>query len=164
MIDVDVSRAVNQQGDLFRFEYSGCPEMPDLAFDKPLRLQAEYSVSDETVRLIGTMETVLEVACTRCLDEVPFAVECDFDETFTKDGADDSYTYNGNIVELDKMVYDYLMLSLPQKILCGDDCKGLCPQCGANRNREACDCSNQVSDDENNPFNKLKDLFKDGEV
>jgi uncharacterized protein len=61
---------------------------------------------------------------------VAYNVEAGFDEAFTKSGVDDSYTYSGNTVSLDKMVYDYLMLSLPQKILCRDDCKGLCPVLG----------------------------------
>lgn len=164
MIDVDISRAVSQKGVLFSFKYSGRPELPDLVFIEPLELFAEYSVAEGEARFTGSFDTVLNVQCTRCLDDVAYNVEAGFDEAFTKSGVDDSYTYSGNTVSLDKMVYDYLMLSLPQKILCRDDCKGLCPVCGANRNFENCGCGADEVFSENNPFNKLKNLFEGREV
>jgi uncharacterized protein len=59
-------------------------------------------------------------------------------------------------IDLRKDVYEYAELSIPMKNLCSDDCKGLCPQCGANLNIEQCNCKPEIDTDIWAPLNKLK--------
>ena len=61
-----------------------------------------------------------------------------------------------------KIIEQTLDFNLPQKVLCDEDCKGLCPKCGANLNKETCSCSETASDEDyiDPRFAKLKDLFK----
>jgi uncharacterized protein len=51
-----------------------------------------------------------------------------------------------NILDLGEDVRQFLILAVPQKLLCRDDCKGLCPECGVNRNKVQCECTTQEID------------------
>ena len=108
--------------------------------------------------------------CSRCLEpvEVPmsytidgFLVSEDFDEDSFEDY--DAFIIDTDEVDLVKIIEQTLDFNLPQKVLCDEDCKGLCPKCGANLNKETCSCSETASDEDDNidpRFAKLKDLFK----
>ena len=51
-----------------------------------------------------------------------------------------------NVLDLGEDTRQFLILAIPQKLLCKDDCSGLCPQCGSNRNKVRCDCTRQEID------------------
>lgn len=85
--------------------------------------------------------------CSRCLEPVtgPFAVEVH--ELFEDEAVEsETYPLDGEEIDLDPLVRDAVLLTLPPAPLCADDCLGLCPTCGADRNRQACDCA-PVDDD-----------------
>lgn len=67
-------------------------------------------------------------------------------QTLVDEGNDDYIETPDFTVELDEIVISDILLDLPQKNLCKEDCKGLCPVCGINRNRETCGCEGQVTD------------------
>ena len=73
------------------------------------------------------------------------------------DEEDDSYTYEGDVIELDRIADEALLLNLPSRLLCREDCKGLCPKCGKNFNEGDCDCAEDHSD---SPFAALLNLNK----
>lgn len=73
------------------------------------------------------------------------------------DEEDDSYVYEGDTIDLDRIANEALLLNLPSKLLCREDCRGLCPKCGKNLNEGDCDCSEDYSD---SPFAKLLNLNK----
>jgi uncharacterized protein len=54
--------------------------------------------------------------------------------------------YQGNGVQLEDALKEQILLALPMRSLCRPDCKGLCPQCGQNRNLVQCGCPPQVAD------------------
>jgi uncharacterized protein len=60
-------------------------------------------------------------------------------------------------IDLNFDVAEYAKLSIPMKILCKDECKGLCPVCGVNLNDKSCNCENKVEDPRWAPLKKLKD-------
>ena len=107
--------------------------------------------------------------CARCLDEVKvpieyaiegFLVKEDFDEDEFEDY--DAFIIDGDEVNLLDIIGQTLIFNLPVQSLCGEDCEGLCQNCGTNLNRETCACS-QIANDEDDidpRFAKLKDLFK----
>ena len=88
------------------------------------------------------------------------AVETAVDETFVRaenaSTDSDAYPIAGTEIELMDLVKDAVVLDLPMRFLCKEDCKGLCPKCGANRNEHPCNC---LEGDDDNPFAALRDLF-----
>lgn len=63
----------------------------------------------------------------------------DVDPWLEEEGADER-AYSGDVIELDELVREILLLALPMKPVCREDCQGLCPVCGTNRNEGECDC------------------------
>jgi uncharacterized protein len=107
----------------------------------------------QDIRVVGEMSTHVEVACARCLDPVARDVQRNFDLLYRPLGADAgreeiSVTqaeaeigyYTGDGVLLEDILREQLLLEVPIKVVCREDCKGLCPQCGQNRNLGSCNC------------------------
>lgn len=87
--------------------------------------------------------------CDRCAEEVKkdfsFNIKRIVVEKLENEEDDDDYiVVNNRKLDLDELVNEEVSLSLPNKILCKDDCKGLCPKCGANLNFKQCDCKKDV--------------------
>ncbi|MEG0585191.1 MAG: YceD family protein [Christensenellaceae bacterium] len=162
MIEIDLSKVDKTQGESITFQYEGTPhEWKDLCFARPLILDMVCAFSHEDSIVSGHINTALSVVCDRCLSDIIYEVDLDVDEIYKKDTqADDeeSYTYTGETIYLDKMVYDAIMLALPQVFLCKEDCLGLCQQCGQNLNEKRCDCKKDDTE-KTNPFIELKGLF-----
>jgi uncharacterized protein len=132
--------AVSGQAELLR-EHRGPKEViPDI------RARAHWSGS-------------FEVPCARCLDPVRHALGGDFDLLFRPLGADAGPAdralgapdteigyYHGEGLVLEDVLREQVLLSLPVRSLCRQDCKGLCPRCGRNLNTELCTCEDQPSD------------------
>lgn len=79
--------------------------------------------------------------CARCLDEVKFDFEAEDSVRFVRfNPEDEDYQYSSGVIDLTKAVRDMFILYSPSILLCKDDCKGLCPICGCNRNISECDC------------------------
>ena len=117
-----------------------------------------------------TTEVEFDIPCDRCLTDVHYVipVEVDF-ELAIEDGklmnASDEGVVNfveGNCLDIDQMIRDELLLNWPTKVLCKEDCKGLCPICGQNLNQQECGC-NRVSLDPRmakflDVFNQFKEV------
>ena len=95
--------------------------------------------------------------CARCLDSYPFSLQKEFtfllkrqaeqaaDEELTEEDVSLSF-YQGDEVDLAPLVREAMILSLPTVPLCSDECRGLCPHCGVNRNVRACGCHEEWID------------------
>jgi uncharacterized protein len=107
----------------------------------------------EDIRLRGKFEGEFEIQCARCLDPVTQVLQGEFDLLFRPLGADADASersittpeteigyYQGGGLVLEDVVREQVFLSLPARVLCGEDCKGLCPRCGHNLNTESCTC------------------------
>jgi len=103
--------------------------------------------------------------CDRCNADTDNALSVDFQLVYIfsshkVDSEDSNVKYL--TPEVDKIDFsadliEYLILSLPMKNLCSDDCKGLCPVCGANLNKKKCKCKREIVNDVWEPLKKLKD-------
>ena len=113
----------------------------------------------EDIRVRASLQTAMEVPCARCLEPVKQAVDTNFDLIFRpreadSDSADHAITtseteigyYEGDGLLLEDVLREQVLLALPAKILCKEDCKGLCPECGRNRNTDPCDCVTTSTD------------------
>ncbi len=119
----------------------------ETATDVPAGAEVEVAVRLESfqggLRARGTVRAPWRGQCRRCLAPVSGVIESTVDERFVADGtADDdlAYRFTGDEVDLSDLVRDALVLELPLVPLCRPDCRGLCPQCGVDRNVTSCDC------------------------
>ena len=129
-----------------------------------VRLHAERDGSDVVVG--GEIDSTVPVACGRCLEEFPARVRAVVDVRFiprppggdrVELGSDDLDLdfYDGDEIDLSTLVQSETALALPMKPLCREDCRGLCPVCGTNRNLAACVCPERAPDPR---LGALKDL------
>lgn len=94
------------------------------------------------LRFTGTYD--VETVCDRCI--VPIEISSDIDESYyvfpESSGDEVDYHYSGDVVEIDGFIRETIVMDMPNKILCSEECKGLCPGCGINLNDKSCKCSN----------------------
>lgn len=109
------------------------------------------------IEITGRLKTTIRICCSRCLAEYseplvhPFTVSFTRDMTAPReDPAEIALTaedigliyYTGDTIELRDAIEEQVILSLPVRPLCRENCKGLCQQCGGNRNEADCGCQN----------------------
>lgn len=132
----------------------------------PLKVDAVAELRGEEIRIRGRAETSLQTCCDRCLVSVAILVEQDFDlfyrpvstiaraeEVELPEDELEVGFFSGDGIELADVVTEQVILSMPMKVVCQTDCRGLCPVCGANLNFEKCGC---LPTPENSPFSFLK--------
>lgn len=125
----------------------------------PIHIKGEAVNNGSIVEVEGVFIALCEVQCSRCLDEFEDSFIVEFEESFSKDPVDEEiYPIIEDTINFDDMVMDDLILSMPVKLLCNEECKGLCHNCGENLNKVSCDCE---KDTINPKFAALKDLFKE---
>lgn len=165
-----------------RFE--GTLDLPELAvgpdtyrFEGPVDWVADVTNTGQALLVTGSAQGEAVVACSRCLEDVPWSFQGDIEGYFLLDPEDaqdfeDDEDAPGedefdvlpadHVIDLEPLIRAALLVDAPQLPLCDEDCKGLCPSCGANLNREACDCGKGADVEEfdraANPFSVLADL------
>ncbi len=130
----------------------------------PVDLRMVIHKDQDRFRLVGTIKTELELDCSRCLEPYKLPVDREFDLRFLPAGVAEPETddddeeievedddvsltfYRDEQIDLNELLREQFYLALPMKPLCFAACKGICPQCGTNRNTAPCDCSPQWDD------------------
>ena len=134
-----------------------------------LEVMATAELLESQIRIEGNLETKIELVCARCLEPVVEEVTRAFDlfyapvpkvEKPTIDQLKDDETeigfYKGEGLFLADVLKEQLLLALPLKVICQSDCRGLCPNCGANLNHEECRCETHATDPRMAPLARLK--------
>jgi uncharacterized protein len=134
------------------------------------RIDVVYTVRrmKETVFIEGSAATVVEAPCCRCLEMADLPVRASFRYTFcpppdqpqeewelSTEDLELAY-YEEDTIDLDRLIFEQIMLQLPIKPLCRETCKGLCPHCGANLNAASCDCRTETCDERLAALKKFK--------
>ena len=117
----------------------------------------------ETVSIDATATATVTSRCARCLDEVSMPITAEIHAEFTRepDPEDpDQYCFEASELELTDAIKDALLLELPMRFVCSEDCKGLCSQCGTNLNTGTCSCQKE---DLMNPFAALRSIVENNE-
>jgi len=126
------------------------------------------------ISVTGTFQATARLACSRCLEPLVSAIAQDVDLQLLPSpdqapgsrhpevelGADDLEVdfYQGDSLDLARLIRSEVQLALPMKPLCRPDCGGLCPICGGNRNQTACECAPRRTDPRLAPLEALKRL------
>lgn len=120
------------------------PDRPALAEPVPVTVKAEFQ--DGLVWAWVTARARLTLSCARCLEPFEITLEPAFEVRLTEESGD---------IVIDDEVRQHILLGLPAQPLCAPSCRGLCPQCGGNRNKNRCGCTPGTKE---NPFDVLKNL------
>ena len=95
----------------------------------------------------GTLEAQWAGSCSRCVAPVHGRISVHVDELFEREPLEgETYLLEDDVVNLEPMVRDALTLELPSAPLCREDCAGLCPTCGIDRNVASCECRTDEPD------------------
>lgn len=110
------------------------------------------NVEEGKARIQGNVKITFQAVCDRCLTEVPVALALAFDRLVTApdmeedEDVDDKSFMDGYQLDVETFVYNEVIGNWPAKILCKEDCKGICPKCGQNLNMGDCGCDTFVPD------------------
>jgi len=130
----------------------------------PLRTEGSAELLNNTlgeVRIHGKLEVGLEMNCDRCLEPVPYRLATSFDlfyrplpelegpghEVELDEGETQIGFYEGEGIELGEILREHILLSMPMQMVCDQNCRGICPSCGINRNTGECNCETKPADD-----------------
>ena len=124
-----------------------------------VRMALDVRKDGDKYHLLGRMQTTVELSCCRCLESYDKPVDLAVDLRYFpqrvnhREGEfevldDDLSTgfYREDQIDLGQLVREQLQLAAPMKPLCREECLGLCPMCGINRNAESCDCNTSWHD------------------
>ena len=137
----------------------------------PLHAEGQAELLSNTlgeIRIHGKINVEIAAECDRCLELIRRAIDSDFDlfyrptpdsslphELAIDEGEAEIGFYSGGGIELAEVMREYVLLALPMQQVCDEACKGICPQCGLNRNTGHCQCETKLVDER---WTALRDL------
>ena len=140
----------------------------ELRLIAPADVRGRIRRKGDEVELSGTFQAELETPCARCLKPVAIPVGAEFSERFVPAVSWRSAeqhelaredlnlsVFDGEAIDLDQLVREEIVLAAPAQVLCREDCQGLCPTCGRDKNAAACGCDTGEIDSR---WEELKDL------
>jgi uncharacterized protein len=119
----------------------------------PATVNGKIRLAGNEVFVNGHVDTRTQVECDRCLKPVEIPVDADFEleyitgsEYETSSAAElteaemSVSVFDGEVIDVDEIVKEQVLLAVPTRMLCREDCKGICPECGEDRNTGECSC------------------------
>lgn len=131
----------------------------------PLQVDLEASSVGEGVLVRGSIEGTLAGECRRCLTETPVRLSDRIDMLFEPLSDSEEEELSGEVyplpargddLDLSEALREQVLLRIPDYVLCSEDCRGLCPQCGTDLNRADCDCAPQAEPTAWDALKKIK--------
>ena len=125
------------------------------SFFEPLKFSVHFSRDGQKIRARGHIHTLITIPCVNCLEAFQFQVDSEFDlilfpvhliDTNHSALQSDEMEYiffEGDEIDLEKVLMEQVNLFVPYNPLCSTHCKGICPYCGTNLNNEECHCENR---------------------
>lgn len=146
---IDLKQIFNITGESKAVDYSiGAEELSALksySFASPVDVKGRIYNRAGVVYLDYSVSFTLSAECDRCLAEFERNYSFDFQHIVVRSVSNDNDEYivaDGESIELNDIAFTDLILQLPSKMLCKEDCKGLCMVCGCNLNDSVCGCLN----------------------
>jgi uncharacterized protein len=136
----------------------------DDAVLNPVHVKGSIYSTGDGFFLDGKLFYSYRDSCARCLAEVEGEIETEIsgkiledEESKLEESDEKLIAYRNDEIFLDEIITDAILLSMPMRIICREDCKGLCPKCGKDLNKEECECQ---SDDVDPRLAKLRNFFE----
>lgn len=134
-----------------------------LTQSSPLHTEGSAELLHNTlgeIRVRGKLDVSFRAECDRCLEPVAFELKSDYDlfyrpatvepahhEVALDEGESQIGFYEDGGIDLGDVLREHILLSLPMQQVCDEGCRGICPDCGVNRNTVHCDCEAKPNDD-----------------
>jgi len=125
-----------------------------ISLSGPATVSGKVRLAGNQVFVNGHAETRAQVECDRCLQPVEIPVNTDFALEYVTGSEYEAAravelteaemsiaVFDGEVIDIDEIVKEQVVLTVPTRMLCREDCKGICPECGADRNSGDCSCS-----------------------
>lgn len=144
----------------------------DFKFTGPVTGRVVFQMVSNEVLAHGELQARAETACVRCLEKAEVELKVPVDEIWIKNRPEEQMdqefnaeaplerSYTGDEIELDEAFRELILSELPDRPLCREDCKGLCPGCGVNLNEEPCHCPPKAHEEEEAPEGKPEPDWK----
>jgi uncharacterized protein len=133
-----------------------CADLPVNLSEAGVRLEGRLEPAGQGYLLRGKLAGVLTMPCARCLEPAPVAVESEMAVSFVEkadegseeedEQQDDVVLFEHGVVDVGGAIRDEILLAVPMSAVCREDCAGICPTCGCNRNLTPCDCGKRAID------------------
>jgi uncharacterized protein len=134
-------------------------ELSHVLPDPPLVADLELSAVSGGVVVRGTATATVRQTCPRCLEDRDESIEVDIDQIAERDGGDDGYELHGDELDLEPLLRDELLLSMPLLPVCDPPCGGLVQDVESGLNTSAPEPAGRPE----SPFAVLEDLFESGD-
>jgi uncharacterized protein len=162
--EIAVSERIDDLNELYK---NG--QVREFRFPPSIDVHLSYYRSGQQLFFNGWLAGTLEATCSRCLSAYPWALNKEFEfvlspdpsksgrkiEELRKEDLGLSY-YSTEEINLTPLIREQVMLALPTRPLCKEDCRGLCDACGVNLNHETCSCTTSTDDPRTAIFRTLK--------
>lgn len=132
----------------------------------PLHFLGKVYRKDEEYYIDADFASVMIFRCNRCLSSFKKTVRGNLSSSILtnpnldEEDEDIDLKVEGNILDLSSIIDEAIILAMPMKIICDEECKGLCTTCGEDLNKKICNCSKEKIDPR---LAKLKEFFKENE-
>ena len=141
----------------------------ELGFAEPVEVDLRVGLTGERgVHVRGALRAPLVLTCRRCLSDfqrdLTVSLDLLYDPGVEKEGEKDQvYALEAEAADLDlgPALREQLLLAVPPYPVCREDCRGLCPKCGIDRNEESCDCTLREPDPRWDALRDLKEQMAD---
>jgi uncharacterized protein len=160
-LSINLGRVRNAAGTTSNFELSSDKlDLNDqLELVKPVHVSLMITNNGRILELKGYVSTEVKTVCDRCLatveipvntvieEELVFFADLRYIGDFSQDEIEEKFiVFDNDLFDLTDLIRENILSSLPYKILCSEECKGLCIKCGQNLNIKECNCSNEEID------------------
>jgi uncharacterized protein len=125
----------------------------------PATVNGKIRLAGNEVFVNGHVDTRAQVECDRCLKLIELPVNADFELEYITGSEYESSAvaelteaemsvavFDGEALDIDEIVKEQILLAVPTRMLCREDCKGICPQCGVDKNTGECNCETKEID------------------
>ena len=150
---VDISEILRVNGASMELDFEEIPPdkepMEGYLLNGKISFTGILTNTNDILHLDGRLKTSYESECYRCLSKVYGVLDLKIEENFINSEnaeQEDMYPFTEKVLDISKALNDNIILNLPMKQLCSEECKGLCGQCGTNLNEGECSCSKDVID------------------
>jgi uncharacterized protein len=149
---LDLRGIMDNPGSEVSFDYE--PDMDDVPFGSINKIKesprAIGKVTNKAglIKLTANVDAICECSCARCVSDFEFPLHMQvgayLTEEFENESETDCYIIKNDRIDLDEVIISELLLDIDERILCRDDCAGLCQICGANLNDGPCGCKKEI--------------------